>query len=153
MQDSSGAFGTWGPSGGDMWLTSYVTEFLTRAREQGFSVKPQAFELALDRLQNFVNYAQDFEHGGEDRAYALYVLARNGRAPIGEVRYYADTRLDRFATPLAKAQLAAALAMLGDRERAEAVFRQALASTADPDDSGRPDLGSALRARSEERRV
>jgi hypothetical protein len=147
MQDSSGAFGTWGPSGGDMWLTSYVTEFLTRAREQGFSVKPQAFELALDRLQNFVNYAQDFEHGGEDRAYALYVLARNGRAPIGEVRYYADTRLDRFATPLAKAQLAAALAMLGDRARAEDVFRQALASADAADRNDRRDFGSLLRDR------
>lgn len=147
MQDASGAFGTWGPGGGDMWLTSYITEFLTRAREQGFAVKPQAFALALDRLQNFVSYAQDFERGGEERAYALYVLARNGRAPIGEVRYYADTRLDRFATPLAKAQLAAALAMLGDRERAEAVFRKALAATADADDPLRRDFGSSLRDR------
>ena len=77
------------------------------------------FNQALDRLQNFVSYAQDFEKGGEDRAYALYVLARNGRAPIGELRYYVDTRLDRFSTPLAKAQLGAALAMLGDKERAE----------------------------------
>ena len=145
MQDASGAFGTWGPGNGDMWLTSYVTEFLTRAREQGYAMKPQAFALALDRLQNFVSYAQDFERGGEDRAYALYVLARNGRAPIGEVRYYADTRLDRFATPLAKAQLAAALAMLGDRERAESVFRQAFASSADADDGSRRDFGSALR--------
>ncbi len=147
MQDSSGAFGVWGPGDGDMWLTSYVTEFLTRAREQGFAVKPQAFAQALDRLQNFVGYAQDFERGGESRAYALYVLARNGRAPIGEVRYWADTRLERFATPLAKAQLAAALAMLGDRERAETVFRQALVSLAGTEDADRPDFGSALRDR------
>lgn len=147
MQDSSGAFGTWGPGNGDMWLTSYITEFLTRAREQGFTGKPQAFTMALDRLQNFVSYAQDFERGGEERAYALYVLARNGRAPIGEVRYYADTRLDRFATPLAKAQLAAALAMLGDRERAEAVFQQAVASIAEPDEASRRDFGSSLRDR------
>ncbi len=147
MQDASGAFGTWGPGNGDMWLTSYVTEFLTRAREQGYAVKPQAFALALDRLNNFFSYALDFERGGEVRDYALYVLARNGRAPIGEVRYYADTRLDRFATPLAKAQLASALAMLGDRERAEAVFRQALASVAGSDDSDRRDFGSALRDR------
>jgi hypothetical protein len=147
MQDASGAFGTWGPGGGDMWLTSYVAEFLTRAREQGFAVKPQGFELVLDRLQNFVNYAQDFERGGEARAYALYVLARNGRAPIGEVRYYADTRLDRFATPLAKAHLAAALAMLGDRERAESVFRQAAASVSQAEDALRRDFGSDLRDR------
>ncbi len=63
----------------------------------------------------------------EDRAYAIYVLARNGRAPIGELRYYADTRLDRFATPLAKAQIGAALAMLGDKERAEKAFKAAIA--------------------------
>ena len=71
---------------------------------------------------------QDFEKGGEDRAYALYVLARNGRAPIGDLRYYADTRLDRFSTPLAQAQLGAALAMLGDKERAETAFAAALDS-------------------------
>lgn len=146
MQDASGAFGAWGPfSSGDMWLTSYVTEFLTRAREQGFAVKPEVFSLALDRLQNFISYAQDFERGGEAQAYALYVLARNGRAPIGEVRYYADTRLDRFATPLAKAHLAAALAMLGDKERAEAVFRRAIASASEPDNPTRNDYGSTLR--------
>ena len=38
MQDASGAFGAWGPSGGDMWLTSYVTDFLTRAKEAGYPV-------------------------------------------------------------------------------------------------------------------
>ena len=65
-------------------------------------MRPQAFNQALDRLQNFISYAQDFEKGGEERAYALYVLARNGRAPIGELRYYVDTALDRFSTPLAQ---------------------------------------------------
>ena len=115
MQDSSGAFGIWGPSDGDMWLTSYVTDFLTRAKEAGYSVRQLPFSQALDRLQNYIGYAQDFETGGEGRAYALYVLARNGRAPIGELRYYVDTKLDSFSTPLAQAQLGAALAMLGDK--------------------------------------
>ncbi|MEI9900748.1 MAG: hypothetical protein WDN31_12200, partial [Hyphomicrobium sp.] len=115
MQDSSGAFGVWGPYNTDLWLTGYVTDFLTRAKEQGFAVNPLGFSQALDRLQNFIAYAEDFQKGGEDRAYALYVLARNGRAPIGDLRYYADTRLDRFSTPLAKAQLGAALAMMGDK--------------------------------------
>ena len=32
--------------------------------------------------------------GGRDLAYALYVLARNGAAPIGDLRYLADTKLD-----------------------------------------------------------
>ena len=70
--------------------------------------------------------------GGEDIAYALYVLASNGRAAIGDLRYYAETKLDAFATPLAKAQIGAALALYGDKPRAEAVFRAALGDLATP---------------------
>ena len=147
-QDSSGAFGIWGPADGDMWLTSFVADFLTRAKEQGYAVRQQAFAQALDRLANFIGYAQDFAHGGEDRAYALYVLARNGRAPIGELRYYVDTKLDSFATPLAQAQLGAALAMMGDRPRAERAFQAALGRLAETDpDIIRRDYGSGIRDR------
>jgi uncharacterized protein YfaS (alpha-2-macroglobulin family) len=146
MQDSAGAFGIWGPSDGDMWLTSYVTDFLTRAREMGYAVRQQPFNRALERLQNFISYAQDFEKGGEGRAYALYVLARNGRAPIGELRYYVDTKLEAFATPLAQAQLAAALAMLGDSGRAERAMAAALkALEAKDDGESRRDYGSGVR--------
>ncbi|MFV0368215.1 MAG: alpha-2-macroglobulin family protein [Hyphomicrobiaceae bacterium] len=146
MQDSSGAFGIWGPSAPDLWLTAYVADFLTRSKDAGFAVPAEQFGQALDRLQNFIAYAQDFQTGGEDRAYALYVLARNGRAPIGELRYYADTRIDRFSTPLAKAQIGAALAMMGDKTRAERAFAKAIAALdAKAQDISRNDYGSNLR--------
>lgn len=147
MQDASGAFGIWGPSNADMWLTSYVADFLTRASETGYQLPQKQFGQTLDRLHNFLSYAQDFEKGGEARAYALYVLARNGRAPMGELRYYADTRLDRFSTALSKAQLGAALSLAGDKERAEKVFKAALKHMDDTanDGSSRADYGSGLR--------
>jgi uncharacterized protein YfaS (alpha-2-macroglobulin family) len=145
MQGSSGAFGAWGPSDGELWLTAYVSDFLTRAKELGYTVPTQGFASALDRLQAFVSYAQDFKKGGEDLAYALYILARNGRAPTGELRYYVDTRLDRFATSLAQAQLGAALAMIGDRERAERAFAAAMKTPVGADDNLRQDYGSSLR--------
>ncbi|KAB2920774.1 MAG: alpha-2-macroglobulin family protein [Hyphomicrobiaceae bacterium] len=146
MQDASGAFGIWGPSDGDMWLTSYVTDFLTRAKEQGYTVRQRPFNQALDRLQNYISYAQDFERGGEARAYALYVLARNARAPIGELRYYVDTKLDSFATPLAQAQLGAALAMLGDKVRAERALQAALKTVTEKDEGDiRRDYGTGVR--------
>jgi uncharacterized protein YfaS (alpha-2-macroglobulin family) len=147
MQDSSGAFGIWGPADGDMWLTSFVTDFLTRAKETGYAVPQRAFTQSLDRLANYISYAQDFEQGGEARAYALYVLARNGRAPIGELRYYVDTKLENFSTPLAQAQLGAALAMMGDRPRAERALRAAFESVTgvvDPAEARR-DYGTAMR--------
>ena len=70
---------------------------------------------ALDNLQNVLSYSQKFSNGGYDVAYALYVLARNKRASVGDLRYYAETKLDSFTTPLAKAQIGAALALYGDR--------------------------------------
>jgi uncharacterized protein YfaS (alpha-2-macroglobulin family) len=147
-QGSNGSFGLWSVGGDDAWLDSYVSDFLTRARERGFAVPDTGFKLALDRLRNFVGNAQDpAKDGGRNLAYALYVLARNGTAPVGDLRYYADTKLDVIATPIAKAQIAAALAMLGDRTRAERVYAAALASIAPQPvlDYGRSDYGSVLR--------
>jgi len=146
MQDSSGAFGAWGPSSTNMWLTAYVTDFLTRANEAGYSIDQRGFNAALDRLANFIAYAQDFKKGGGDRAYALYVLARNGRAPMGELRYYADARLGHFATPIAKAQLAAALGLMGDRQRASTAMSAAASDLMrQPSPAYRTDYGSWLR--------
>ena len=147
-QDSNGSFGLWSVGGQDAWLDAYVTDFLTRARERGFKVPATAFSLALDRLRNFVaNAPAPSRNGGRDLAYALYVLARNAVAPIGDLRYLADTKLDDVATPIAKAQIGAALAMLGDKTRADRVFAAALADLpAKPQlELGRTDFGSALR--------
>src|SRR5262249_47028848 len=91
-QDSSGSFGLWtAGAGDDPWPDSYVTHFPTRAGERGFAVPDTAFRLALDRLRNFVvNAPEPNKNGGRQLAYAFYVLARNGVAPVGDLRYVAD---------------------------------------------------------------
>ncbi|WP_420338085.1 alpha-2-macroglobulin family protein [Roseibium sp.] len=146
-QSSGGSFGLWNSYGsGGTWLDAYVADFLTRAREKGYLVPDLAFTSALDNLENRLAYASDFESGGEDIAYALYVLARNGRASMGDLRYYLDAKLQNFATPLAKAQLAAGLALYGEDERAATGFGAAL-DALDRTASGtyREDYGSRLR--------
>ncbi|TBW35375.1 alpha-2-macroglobulin family protein [Siculibacillus lacustris] len=126
-QDANGSFGLWGVGGEDLWLDSYVVDFLTRARERGFAVPPKAFDLALDRLRNHVvNTTEPKPADGPDLAYAIYDLARNGRPVMGDLRYLTDQKIDVFPSPLSRAQLAAGLALLGDRNRAEPVFRGAL---------------------------
>jgi alpha-2-macroglobulin len=147
-QGSNGSFGLWSAGGDDAWLDAYVTDFLTRAREKGFTVPDVLFRAALDRIRNSVVNAEEPEKdGGKDLAYGLYVLARNGTAPIGDLRYLADTKLNNLATPIAKAQLAAALALVGDRTRAERVYAAAADSLAPKPvlEFGRVDYGSALR--------
>src|SRR6202008_1104599 len=147
-QGSNGSFGLWSAGGDDAWLDAYVTDFLTRAREKGFSGPDVLFKNALDRIRNSVVNANEPEKdGGRNLAYGLYVLARNGAAPIGDLRYLADTKLNNLATPIAKAQLAAALALVGDKGRAERVYAAALDDLAPKPvlEFGRSDYGSALR--------
>ena len=151
-QAASGAFGLWSPESGDLWLDAYVSDFLSRARAQGHAVPDAAFRNAMDNLRNQVNYAPDFSAdtngGGVGLAYALMVLAREGAAAAGDLRYYADVKGDDFATPLAAAQLGAALAAYGDQTRADAMFARAARLMGRAGDEGqiwRADYGTALR--------
>lgn len=147
-QAPNGAFGMWRAESGDFWLDVYIGDFLSRARAQGHDVPDQAFAMAMDNLRNRVNYAPDFDSGGEDIAYALLVLAREGAAAMGDLRYYADVKRDDFATPLAAAQLGAALAAYGDQTRADAMFARAGTMLRNQDDSTpvwRSDYGTHLR--------
>ena len=123
-QSANGAFGLWRAGSGDMWLDAYVTDFLSRAQVAGHAVPEIAFRNAIDNLRNRVNYYPDFDSGGADLAYALFVLAREGDAAVGDLRYYADQKADAFDT-IALAHLGAALAQYGDQPRADRLLGQA----------------------------
>ncbi len=146
-QSTTGSFGLWSPGSGDMWLDSYVTDFLTRAREQGYEVPRQSMLQALNNLQNSLAYDVDLSERSAEVAYALYVLARNQKASVGDLRYYSDTQLEQFNSPMARAQLAAALALYGDTQRAETTFSSALSLAIEQTEVNwyRSDYGSQLR--------
>ncbi|WBU61744.1 alpha-2-macroglobulin family protein [Paracoccus albus] len=152
-QTASGGFGMWNASGGEPWLDAYATDFLSRARAAGHDVPDANFRRALSNLQNRLNAATDPEYASPDEgaamAYASYVLARERAAVVSDLRYYADTGLDGFATPMAAAQMGAALALLGDQPRADRMFAHAqglLARNADRQGLRR-DFGTLLRDR------
>ena len=109
---------------GDLWLDAYVTDFLTRAAEKGYDVPKLARDLALDNLaEPHLLRRRTSVMAARTSPMRLYVLARAGRASIGDLRYYVETKLGNFATALAKAQLGAALALYGDRPRAATRLR------------------------------
>ena len=146
-QAASGSFGLWAPGSGDLWLDSYVTDFLTRARETGYDVPEAAMMSALENLQNALSYDIDIKSQGSEIAYAVYVLARNRRASVSDLRYYAESEIGNFSTPMSRAQLGASLALYGDQPGAERAFGSAFElAKATPSNSGsRSDYGSALR--------
>ena len=146
-QSSTGSFGLWAPGSGDLWLDSYVSDFLTRARELNYDVPEQAMMQALENLQNALSYNNDLKSQGSEIAYALYVLARNRRASVSDLRYYAENQIDNFSNPMSRAQLGASLALYGDQAGAERAFGSAfaLAKVTPVNASWRSDYGSSLR--------
>src|SRR5262249_21618629 len=89
-----------------------------------------AFKLALDHLQNFLTIAGDvrnvdFTKDGSNLAYVYYVLARNKLAPVSDLKTVYEQRLAEMPTAMARARIAAALAMLGNEPEASGAFQSA----------------------------
>ena len=126
-QRYDGGFALWSANGeAEPWLTPYATEFLIRARQAG-AVVPEG---ALADAMKFLAEVSERDAEGADAraaaAYGLYVLALGGHGRPGAARVMAE-RIGQLPTPLAKAQLGAALALGHDRPRAEVAFAAALA--------------------------
>jgi len=119
----NGAFALWEPNGYEAapYVTTQVTEFLAQAQARGFTVPAGV----LDRVSEMIDWAiaRTAEPDANVSAYAAYVLARMGKLNINFERRIFENRLRSISSPLAMMQLAVAMELAGDRERA----RQALA--------------------------
>lgn len=153
-QSLDGAFGLWrvGDAQADPWLGAYATDFLLEARKLGAPVPQAALDRAMaamrlvSRPDGYANVAYRLDYPDwwaatpkasreatermrrRASAYALYVLAKGGRGDLGRLRWWHDVAMKSEASPLAKAQVGAGLALMGDRARAHSAFRQAAAS-------------------------
>ena len=145
-QSAEGAFGLWreGDRNASPWLGAYTTDFLYRADEAGYEVPAEALERAYGSMRAVAQgdawraYGYDTDvwesrwHSDTEAklmqrasAYALYVLAKAGKADVSRLRYLHDRELNKIDSPLARAQLGAALAFMGDRSRAVSAFEAA----------------------------
>jgi len=127
-QRHDGGFGLWSAQDeAEGWAGSYAIEFLLRARAAGFT-PPEA---PLRQALRFVEQSVEGDPGSrpEDlavRAYQLFVLALADQPRPGAMRLLAERGWDRLPTPLARAQLAAGFARIGDLARARAGFEASL---------------------------
>ncbi len=120
MQLYNGGFSMW--PGGDTpqpWMSLYATHFLVEARLAGYSVDKSVLDQALDFAGETGRNA-NLEKPEDLRlaAYALYVLAKAGRADIGAMDNLRDTRAKRLP-PDARGLLGAAYAAVGNARAAE----------------------------------
>ena len=127
-QRFDGAFGLWSSEGeAEPWLTAYATEFLLRAREAGAAVPSTAVTAALHWLSGKASESDTGPTHDAVQVYAAYVLALAGEAPAGAIRVL-QTRADQLPTPLARAQLAAALVRISEPDAARVLFQNVLAN-------------------------
>ncbi len=144
-QRFDGGFGLWSSEDpAEPWLSAYATEFLLRARAAGVPVPAPALAAALAYLAGEIATPAGHPAGVAARAYAAYVLTLADRAPAGAIRLMA-AHPDRLPTPLARAEVGAALARLDQPTRARALF--AAASGAPGRNFWYADYGSGLRDR------
>lgn len=146
-QSADGAFGLWRMNDrwASPWLGAYVTDFLYRAKNEGYGVPDEALDRAYDSLATIARVDRwylasyqttipQFSSNNDTReflrrrsaAYALYVLARAGRADLSDLRYFHDALLKDTPSPLARAHIGAALAMMGDRARSNSAFEKSI---------------------------
>jgi uncharacterized protein YfaS (alpha-2-macroglobulin family) len=142
-----GAFGLWRPGDAeaDAWLGAYIVDFLITARDHGQPVPEDALNRALKGMRLIskpddspsIDYLLAYPNfwGGPEltkrmrsraAAYALYDLAKAHQGDLPRLRWFHDVQFADEPSPLAKAQVGAGLAMMGDRGRAHDSFVQAV---------------------------
>jgi uncharacterized protein YfaS (alpha-2-macroglobulin family) len=150
-QSLDGSFGLWrvGDGEADPWLGAYATDFLIEAQRKGIAVPQDAIDRALSAMRQVsrpegyasVGYrmsypdwwagTKDLSKAATERlrsrasAYALYVMAKAGRGDLARLRWWHDVQMKNEPSPLARAQAAAGLALMGDRARAHDGFLKA----------------------------
>ena len=137
-QDEEGAFGLWraGDGQAEPYLGGMIIDFLVRARAHDYAVPEAAITLGRKALGDMQGdqwmlhrfWGHEQNPSDEDahivaagKAYLFLLAARAGQADLGDLRYMSDTSL-RELEPLGQAQLAAALAMMGDTARSATAF-------------------------------
>ena len=154
MQREDGGFALWDKNGPEeYWLTAYVTDFLVRAGEQGYSVPADAVNNANSRLLRYlqdpgmmsIRYSDDTQASKfAVQAYAALVLARQQKAPLGALREIWD-RHAQAASGLPLMQLGMALRLMGDAPRSQQALDLALKTPRNDSKTWMADYGSQLR--------
>lgn len=153
-QTLDGAFGLWrvGDGEADAWLGAYATDFLWEAKMRGAPVPEAAMDRALTAMRQIsrpegwasVSYRLEYpewwyRNEAESKkatermrsrasAYALYILAKAGRGDLARLRWWHDVHMKDDDSPLARAQIGAGLALMGDKARAHSAFKRAVAT-------------------------
>jgi uncharacterized protein YfaS (alpha-2-macroglobulin family) len=133
----NGGFGLWSnTSQEEHWLTAYVGDFLTDAKEQGIEINTVQFNKTMARLTSYLKnqngsytnrWSESVKHYDfAYRAYAGYVLSRHNKASLSKLRDLAKHKSQHAESQLALVHLALALKNQGDNVNSQRMFDKAI---------------------------
>ena len=134
-QNDDGSFSLWPGSdsvttmsGPDTaYLTAYVAQFLTIARDAGFTIAPQMLSRALDYLRSFAGGTITDDAYAAAVAYAIYVISENEYVTTSYIDtfiQYADEHIPDWPTRLAGAYIAASYKILHQDSQADRLIAE-----------------------------
>ena len=115
-------------------LTAYVVQFLTIARNSGFTVPNEMLSRALDFLRTFAGGTITDENYARAVAYAIYVISANDfvtTSYIDTLTQYADKNIDDWKTQLMGTYIAASYKILKQDDLARNLISEYKLSTPD----------------------
>ncbi|MCK5915921.1 MAG: hypothetical protein KAG92_07260, partial [Deltaproteobacteria bacterium] len=136
FQKLDGGFSLWSSNKANVWISSYVLDFLTRAKKAGYTVPDRNINAGLDWIENSLDRWSDNVSKQEADAYALYVLALSGRTLMSEIVFHAKAADSKIKSAQAWGHLGAALAHVGEKELAVKMFEKAKTSLGNYRQSG-----------------
>jgi hypothetical protein len=126
-QNGEGAFGFWAANSHvSDFQVAYALHFLTEAKERGYAVPQDMMDKGLSYLRSIVRNDPDTLAQARERAYAIYVLTRNGQVTtnyLNQQRTVLDQNFVKlWKTDLTGAYLASSYKMLKQDRQADSLI-------------------------------
>ena len=115
FQHEDGGWGWWKNDASDPFMTAYVVDGLTLARQAGYEIDDARLARGREKLQDMLT-ARGFKDA-DTRAFMIYTLAESGGADANQVEELFTDRNN--LQPYGRALLALTLSLIKDRRAAE----------------------------------
>lgn len=117
----SGGFSYWpGNKEESLWATVYAGQFMLNAKEQGYYIPSQTYNLWVDFIKDMIRGNQA---SLELRAYALYVLSLSGETELGELNYIYDNDFTKLSQ-IGQWYVAGAYNNIGEQSLAKKIAKE-----------------------------
>lgn len=133
-QNDDGSFDLWASGARDRnnassadtaYLTAYVIQFLTIAKESGFAIPSGMISRGTDYLRTYAATKIDDDFDAAAHAFAIYAITRNGYITTSYIdlfEEYANQNIKNWKTKLMAAYIAASYKMLKQDEKADTLI-------------------------------